>query len=180
MSLGKRVGGFRKIQFSKSTGFARVNYSLFFDRNAVMSRLDRKELRLLRRTGGFGRQFIRRSMRSGGKKGKQSLAGQPPRYHRRGPGSLKDGIFFQFDLDRGSVIVFANRLTTSVKPAGMSSGAELQEFGGRATITTFRHNKDRPGTRKRRTGRWEARPFVRPALKPTGKRMRELAKEIDL
>lgn len=177
-SINSAIGNFGWQQQSQ---FGRVRFDLFFDRQKVMSRLDRKEKRVLGGTGSFTRGFMRRLFRPGGKKGKQSSPGEPPRYHTRGFASLKDGVFFHADLDKGSVVIGPNKLRTQVSPTGgAASTAELLDKGGRGTITSYRHNKNRPGKLKRRIGRWRARPFTRKSLIAGDAKMRELMEKVDL
>jgi len=166
MSWAKRIlseGGWSNITGSSGpTQFGRVNFSLFFDRNAIISRLDKFEHKVLSRTGAFGRQVIRQSIRTGGKNGKRSGPGQPPRFHKRGFARLKDGIFFQADLDRGSVVIGPNKLITKTIPkGGLASGAQLLEEGGRATTLMYKHRSvPRVGQRLWVDMVMQARPFV--------------------
>lgn len=159
-------------------GFGKTRFEMFFNRAAVTSAFDKKELTVLRRTGGFGRQKIRRSIRPGGKKGKKSAPGEPPRYHERGFVSLKDGVYFFADLNLGTVIIGPNKLTTKVRPMGKASGAQMLEEGGAGQIVSYRHNKRRPARSKRksRIGHWRARPFIEPARAPIKAKMLELIK----
>lgn len=162
--------------------FGRVNFDLFFDRQAVVSRLDRKERRILSGTGSFGRGVMRRSIRKAGKRYDASSATGPPRYHSRGFGSLKDGIFFQADLAGGSVVIGPNRLRTNVTPhGGLASSAQLIDEGGTATIRSFRFNsRERPSRITSRRARWRQRSFTEPSYAPTRSKMLELTAKVNL
>ena len=176
MSAGKEfTSGMRNVSRSVSSSFGRTDFRLFFDRNVVMNAMDRRELRVLSRTGSFGRGSMRRLFRSGGKKGKSAGPGQMPRYHTRGFVSLMDGVFFTADLNKGSVMIGPNKLRTKVRPYTARSGAQLLNEGGRAEIMSWRFNKPikrrvvsaRTGRRlkkraviRTRPGEWKKRPGV--------------------
>lgn len=176
-----------RISARKVSGYGRVNFDLFFDKPEVRRRLDAKEQKVLGGTGAFSRGVMRRSIRKAGKRYKPSEHTGPPRYHTRGFGSLKDGIFFQFSLRQGSVVIGPNKLATNVRPTGgAQSSAQLINEGGTGVITSFRYNKPtragrpRPGKWKTRRGRWKERSFTKPARQPTRAKMLELMEKVQL
>ena len=79
-----------------------VTFDMFFDRAKVLDRLEKKEARVLNKTGGEGRQTIKRSMRPGGKSGITSKPGEPPRWQTK---KLRDGIFYGYDSRTRSVVI---------------------------------------------------------------------------
>lgn len=169
-------GNTKTVRTSTPNAFGKVDFSLFFnlDNAKVMSAFDKKEFKVLSRTGAWSRGAMRRSIRKGGKKGKSSNYNEPPRYWKRGFGSLKDGIFFVANLNAGGVIIGPNKLKTNVQPmGGLASSAQLLEEGGSGSISSFRYNKPRKNgtvrapSFKRRRGTWRKRPFAEPMQKPT-------------
>jgi hypothetical protein len=79
-----------------------VTVDMFFDRAKVLDRLEKKEARVLNKTGGEGRQTVKRSMRPGGKAGKTAAPGEPPRWQTK---KLRDGIFYGYDASNRSVVI---------------------------------------------------------------------------
>lgn len=77
----------------------------FFDRAGVQDQLGRRAATAMSQFGAFVMTRAQRSIRSGGKSGIVSKPGEPPRYHTRGPASLRDGILFAYDPARGSVVI---------------------------------------------------------------------------
>lgn len=74
----------------------------FFDKPAVTHALAAATRKSLSKGGAFIRTRARRSMRSGGKKGKSSSPGQPPRSHK---GQLRQFLIFSYDDRTKSVVV---------------------------------------------------------------------------
>lgn len=118
--------------------FVDVKFEQFFDREAVIKRMDRKRRRVLARTGGFARGVVRRSMRPAGKSKKTQISrpGKPPRTHER---LLKDRIFFGFDstLDDGVVgpeLLKVGRPGKGEQFSGARTVPELLEKGGVKTV----------------------------------------------
>lgn len=171
------------IQFTQSA----KNY--FFDRDKVLSMVDKAEGIAMGKVGGRIRLTAMRSMRSQKKpkKGplvrKASAPGKPPRRHTDlGKGLSK--IWYTYDPRRHRVTVGPMKFNWSVYPE--ATVPELHEFGGSVTITEAeytintgagletkwlavtkrsiaRAKKDNRPTRKRKAN-FPARPFMRPAL----------------
>lgn len=166
--------------------FGRVNFDLFFNKGEVTRRLNAKEWKVLSGTGAFSRGVMRRSIRKAGKRYVAADHSGPPRYHERGFGSLKDGIFFQANLIQGSVVIGPNKLRTNVKPVSAQSSAQLINEGGTGVIRSFRYNKpsrsgrQRPPRITQRRGVWKERSFTKPARIPTRNKMMELMEKVDL
>ena len=120
---------------------------LFFDRQAVISKVDAASRKVLSKFGAFVRRSAKSSIR---KRKKPSPPGSPPSSHT---GLLKKFIFFGFDpsAGRGSVVIGPTRLTQR----GRGEAPPLLEYGGTTTLT-------RRGKRKRTT--YKARPFMGPAF----------------
>ena len=77
---------------------------MFFDRQAVISKVDAATRRVLSRFGAFVRRSAKSSIR---KRKKAAPPGQPPSSHT---GLLKKFIFFGYDADRRSVVIGPTRL----------------------------------------------------------------------
>ena len=116
-----------------------VRYSQFFDRDAVLKRLDRSEARLLSRAGAFVRTRARRSIR---KRKRISAPGKPPSSHT---GFYKKSILFGYDKKKRSVVIGPSA------NFGGSKVPSLLEFGGR-------------GKYQGKTAIYKARPHMGPAL----------------
>ena len=118
---------------------------MFFDRQAVISKVDAATRRVLSRFGAFVRRSAKSSIR---KRKKPAPPGQPPSSHT---GLLKKFIFFGYDADRRSVVIGPTRLNQK----GRGEAPPLLEYGGKATLV-------RRGKKKRVT--YQARPYMGPAF----------------
>jgi hypothetical protein len=151
---------------------------IFFDNDKLLKLLTRAEIKVLSKFGAFVMTSARRSMRSGGKKGKVSLPGEPPRAHK---GTLKKGRYgvqFAYDTGTKSVVVGAqkfgrNRRNSDTVPANLEYGGTLNNEGKVITV------KRKPGRNARGQfvtagteritlhgrARIAARPYMGPAFK---------------
>ncbi len=118
---------------------------MFFDRQAVISKVDAATRRVLSRFGAFVRRSAKSSIR---KRKKAAPPGQPPSSHT---GLLKKFIFFGYDAARQSVVIGPTRLNQK----GRGEAPPLLEYGGKATLV-------RRGKKKRVT--YQARPYMGPAF----------------
>lgn len=118
---------------------------LFFDRQAVISKVDAATRRVLSKFGAFVRRSAKSSIR---KRKKPAPPGQPPSSHT---GLLKKFIFFGYDADRRSVVIGPTRLNQK----GRGEAPPLLEYGGKATLV-------RRGKKKYVT--YQARPYMGPAF----------------
>lgn len=118
---------------------------LFFDRKAVLGKVDRATRRVLSRFGAFVRRTARSSIR---KRKKTSAPGAPPSSHS---GLLKKFIFFGYEPRKRSVVIGPVRLTQK----GRGEAPPLLEYGGTTAV-------ERRG--KRKSARIRARPFMGPAM----------------
>ena len=121
----------------------------FFDRTAVMKKMDAKTHRAL---SAFG-AFVRRTARSSIRKSKGiSKPGQPP--HAHGAKGIKE-IFFGYDKAKKTVVIGPVLLNATAQPAGKTV-PELLESGGQVSVT----EKDGKVTLMF----YRARPFMKPAF----------------
>jgi len=118
---------------------------MFFDRQAVVSKVDAATRRVLSRFGAFVRRSAKSSIR---KRKKPAPPGQPPSSHT---GLLKKFIFFGYDAARQSVVIGPTRLNQK----GRGEAPPLLEYGGKATLV-------RRGKKKHVT--YQARPYMGPAF----------------
>lgn len=118
---------------------------MFFDRQAVISKVDAATRRVLSKFGAFVRRSAKSSIR---KRKKAAPPGQPPSSHT---GLLKKFIFFGYDAARQSVVIGPTRLNQK----GRGEAPPLLEYGGKATLV-------RRGKKKRVT--YQARPYMGPAF----------------
>ena len=118
---------------------------LFFDRKAVMNKVDRATRKVLSKFGAFVRRTARSSIRK--RKG-ISQPGSPPSSHT---GLLKKFIYFGYEPIKRSVVIGPVRLSQK----GRGEAPHLLEYGGPTTV------KDKG---KRKPAKVRARPFMGPAL----------------
>ena len=118
---------------------------MFFDRQAVISKVDAATRRVLSKFGAFVRRSAKSSIR---KRKKPAPPGQPPSSHT---GLLKKFIFFGYDAARQSVVIGPTRLNQK----GRGEAPPLLEYGGKTTLV-------RRGKKKRVT--YQARPYMGPAF----------------
>lgn len=139
--------------------FVTIKYDQFFDRPAVEKRVDRRDRRVLAKTGGLGRRIVQRSMRKAGKspRTRVSRPGQPPRYHTK---TLRQLILFGSDGNAKSVVIGPKLIRTgnTGKLSGASTVPQLLEQGGRQVVKQ---------QKRRKTYTYLPRPFIDPALEPT-------------
>lgn len=118
---------------------------LFFDRQAVISKVDAASRKVLSKFGAFVRRSAKSSIR---KRKKPAPPGSPPSSHT---GLLKKFIFFGYDTEARSVVIGPTRLNQK----GRGEAPPLLEYGGKTTLK-------RRGKRKRTT--YKARPYMGPAF----------------
>jgi hypothetical protein len=118
---------------------------LFFDRQAVISRVDPATRKVLSKFGAFVRRTAKGSIRN---RKTAAPPGSPPSSHT---GLLKKFIFFGYDPDQRSVVIGPTRLDRR----GRGEAPSLLEHGGQTTLT-------RRGKRERAT--YRARPYMGPAF----------------
>ena len=135
-----------------------VDFRFIADSQAVLAAMDRKERRVLGRTGGNGRRimqnFLRSVNRGADRKFKQALidfrnrkltkkqlesarkatASTPPDPPRQHVGTLRRMVFYAVDRDGSSVVIGPLQFQSDSKPEGGKTGAQLLEEGGRLTI----------------------------------------------
>lgn len=119
--------------------------AVFFDRQAVISKVDAASRKVLSKFGAFVRRSAKSSIR---KRKKPAPPGSPPSSHT---GLLKKFIFFGYDTDARSVVIGPTRLNQK----GRGEAPPLLEYGGKTTLK-------RRGKRKRTT--YKARPYMGPAF----------------
>lgn len=118
---------------------------LFFDRKAVISKVDAATRKVLSKFGAFVRRTARGSIRS---RRKPAPPGAPPSSHT---GLLKKFIFFGYDPAQRSVVIGPARLGGR----GYGEAPSILEYGGQTTIVSH-------GKRKKAT--YRARPYMVPAF----------------
>lgn len=112
-----------------------VDFKMFLDRPHVMQRITAKQRRVFAKSGGFGRQAMRRQMRPGGKKHKSSQPGEPPRTH--GDRLLRKLIYFGLEPEAETVVI-GPELThggKKTKALGGQTVPSLLDDGGYASLT---------------------------------------------
>lgn len=130
-------------------GFKFNAKNLFFDRKRVIDAFGAKgqaAMKKLSRIGAFVRQTARTSMRPGGKKGKTSPPGTPPRTH---VGTLKKLLYFAYDQSAHSVVIGPQLFKKGGVPG-------LLEFGGSV--------RRKVGKGRFKTLRYRGNPYMAPAL----------------
>lgn len=135
-----------------------VEFKMFIDRPGVEKRVNRKRRRVLARSGGYGRQTMRRQMRPAGKKGKKSKPNEPPRTI---VGLIKKMLYFGLADDGESVVIGPAKI-------GQAKGNRL--LGGKETVPELLNEGGKESLLfpdgKRETVNYEPRPFVDP-VRPT-------------
>lgn len=124
-------------------GLVDIKFSMFFDRQGIIDKMEAKERKVLARTGGFARKVMRQGMK---RRKKVSQPGQYPSAHA---GQLKQLIYFGYDgggLVVGPVL-FKGR---GAQPVGKTV-PELINEGGTVTVRE---------TRRTYKANYAARPFV--------------------
>ena len=117
----------------------------FFDREAVISRVEPATRKVLSKFGAFVRRTAKGSIRN---RQRPAPPGSPPSSHT---GLLKKFIFFGSDADARSVVIGPARLDRR----GRGDAPSLLEHGGQTTLK-------RRGKRARAT--YRARPYMGPAF----------------
>jgi len=129
--------------------------ALFFDRPKVQRAMDRGTARALNRSGAMIRLTARRSIR---RRKNPSMPGQPP---SSPTGILRESILYGFDPRQRSVVA---------GPALRRSGAG--DGGTARTVPALLERGGRVRRRgKRKTHRYQARPFMGPAFRKVQNRL---------
>ena len=118
---------------------------MFFDRQAVISKVAPATRKVLSKFGAFVRRTAKGSIRN---RRKPAPPGLPPSSHT---GLLKKSIFFGYDPGQRSVVIGPTRLDRR----GRGEAPSLLEYGGQTTLV-------RRGKRGRAT--YGARPYMGPAF----------------
>jgi hypothetical protein len=132
---------------------------LFFDRQRVLSAVDRATRRVLARFGAFVRTRARTSIR---RRRTVSPPGGPPHSH---VGLLRRLIVFAFEPRRQSVVI--GPLLSNGRQSERPTVPELLEEGGTVTRRTARRQPQGNGPERLRGSarlRYRARPYMRPAF----------------
>lgn len=122
-----------------------------FNPKAVTSKTDRIRLRFLGKFGAFAMTTARRSIKSGGKKNKQSRPGEPPRTHVK---FFKKAIRFAVDRGRYSVVIGPTIVPTQY---GGSSVLQALEEGGAVTMREL----GRAGGGRNKKGQFKKKDVIR-------------------
>ena len=123
---------------------------MFFDRKAVLGRVDKATRRVLSRFGAFVRTGARSSIR---RRKKVSEPGKPPSSHS---GDLKRRIYFGYDRVRESVVIGPARLNQKI-----GNAPQALERGG---VSIVAEGPRRQSRRRKRRVMIRARPFMGPAF----------------
>ena len=136
-----------------------VSVDMFFDRAKVLDRLHKKEISVLNRTGGESRNTVKRSMRPGGKKGKSSEPGEPPRYQTK---KLRDAIVYGYDEQNHSVVIgpLKARAKAENVPHILEYGGTVPNALVRVVEKTGKRKKDTKYKYVRKTVKIAPRPYV--------------------
>ena len=128
-----------------------ISRGAFFDSAAVMRDVAPKRRKFLSRFGAFVRTRARSLLnKSGGKSGKTSAPGQPP---RKQVGTLRRNIFFAYERSTDNVVIGPVELQSS------ASGGDAPEALEKGGILSF---VDQSG--KTRSAKVQSRPFMQPAF----------------
>ena len=144
------------------------------DTHKVLSTLERKNRKVFYRLGGYCMQVMRRSMRPGGKKGKKSQPGEPPRYHEK---TLRRLIFWGIK-PHGLTLVVGPELFRQSSAArqklhgSITTVPQLLNEGGKVTLKRARFV---PGGTKQR---YLPRPFIDPVQKVGNAKWKELLRTV--
>lgn len=135
----------------------------FFDRQAVISAVDKASRKVFARSGALVRAIARKSMRRVRPDAPPAPPGSPPRSRK---GLLKRFMFYVFDPSSKTVVV-GPALLPRMRRRDLTI-PQLHEHGGetRAVIREIRWEKGRRRrveTRKRKL-RFPRRPYMEPAL----------------
>jgi hypothetical protein len=132
----------------------KIDKSMFFDRKAVTSAVDKGVRKVLSKFGAFVRTTAQHSIR---KRRSISQPGQPPSSH---VGLLRKLIYFGYDANRRSVVIGPTPLH------GEAEAPPLLEYGGRTRL------KNRKG--KVVSATYRPRPFMGPAFEAEKKKLPSL------
>ncbi|HVS73135.1 MAG TPA: hypothetical protein VHQ47_17905 [Phycisphaerae bacterium] len=114
--------------------------SLFFDRKAIIDKVDAGTRRVLSKFGAFVRTRARSSIR---KRKKPSAPGSPPSSHN---GMLKDNIFFGYDSSKRSVVTGPTKTNTvhfdgDGQPVSGTVPEVLEEGGEIKILEVFKYGR---------------------------------------
>ena len=151
----------------------------FFDRQKVMDAIDRATRKALSKSLAYVRTTARTTVLR--RRKKSSAAGNPPSVHSRDTVATLRNILFSYDERTKSGIVGPVKLNQvnmtstgsltvpQILEAGATVGIREEQWKSNNAGTWFRRDNRRrsnPGKRYRvRSAKYEARPFMGPALK---------------
>ena len=131
----------------------------FFDRQKVLTAVDKATARVFSRFGAYVRQRAKTSIR---KRKATSAPGQPPSSHA---GFLKRFIYFGYDRPKKSVVIGPVLINKGGQgsPDGTTVLPAL-EYGGQSVVSTRYKRSRNKKYNKQRTIHIQARPFMQPAF----------------
>lgn len=122
---------------------------MFFDRQAIITRLNRAQHRVWNRVGALTRKIAKGSIRQIGKKGKPSVSPNPP---KSVTGILKKFLFYGYDAFSQTVVIGPVKLNQlSFDGYGKPSAGtipQVLEEGGRITIIEVQNPRTMKWQRK--------------------------------
>lgn len=127
--------------------------SLFFDKAAVISAMDKATRKVLSKFGAFVRTTAKHSIR---KKQGPSAPGSPPHSHS---GLLKKFIFFSYDPLAMNVVIGPTLLSS--KRRSSNTVPEVLEYGGKTERVYWNIQEKKRKTKKVTI---TSRPFMHPAF----------------
>ena len=147
--------------------FFTTDFKAFIDRPGVFEAVDAKFVKVFGRTGGFGRQVMRRGMR------KKKTASPAGGYPSSRSGLLKDSIYFNYDKSTKTLVIGPLRFDRQPDwlPAGIDTVPQLINEGGTYTRSKGSFHQ---------VFNYPARPFVNLTRPKTVDKLKELTASIPL
>lgn len=164
-------------------GFINVTTKMFLNKSAVIAAMDRKNQKVLYRTGGFGRKVMRSGMR------RRKNASQPGEYPSAHAGQLKELIYFGIDETNSLVIGPTVFPGAKGKAGGGKTVPQLLNEGGvipgRRFLVPRRNPKSNESkfvlvNNARRPMKYRPRPFVELSMPATIEAFRKNMEEVEL
>lgn len=146
---------------------ARVK-SLFFDKQAVTSRVDLATRRVLSKFGAHVRSDAKRSIRT--PRGKKNTPSNPPSPPRNQTGKLKGGIYFSYEPSTRNVVIGPVLFARA-----RNDNLVMLEHGGRRQMTVPKRGQT--GKTIAVSATYPARPFMQPAFDKNKPKVAEMYRD---
>ena len=171
-----------------TTTFKIKRFKFLFESQKLLSRLDKKERRVLSLTGVTGRREVRKRVRPRPKSRTRRKNRTRFVYSHVGPNQGLREVYFVYEPNKGTVVIGPRKYSNSGNTQQVDTGSSRITYRRNTTLpdlmneggTVSKQTTYKSGGSVIKNIRYVARPFVTDAVPATQKRFRELMAKVEL